>query len=181
MSIENTAIDSYIRTYTGRKFWPLEPQAEDVAIVDIAHALALKCRYNGHTSRFYSVAEHCVRLSRAASPANKLVALLHDAAEAYLPDVPRPIKSHLTNFREIEARIDKAVAKRFGTVHPFPEEIHILDYSILNDEMKAMLDYGDGPYGEALNIPSNEFGWGAILAKHTFLDEFLQLSGDQHV
>lgn len=175
MSIENTPMDSYIRTFTGRKFWPLNPNPDDVAIEDIAHALAYKCRYNGHTDRFYSVAEHSYRVSLFCTKPNRLVGLLHDAAEAYLPDVPRPIKPHLPGFKELERKIDRAIAVHFGTPYPFPEEVHVIDYSILTDEMREMLNYGDGPYGPPLYAHTDEFGWRPKLAERQFLRKFSKL------
>lgn len=104
----------WIETYRGIRFYPLDPKPEDIDIRDIAHALSLKCRFNGHCSRFYSVAEHCVRATTEMENINRLYAsyprvllhvLLHDAGEAYLPDVPRPIKPSLTGFGEIEQRV----------------------------------------------------------------------------
>lgn len=89
--------DAWILTYTGREFWPLDPRAEDVFIEDIAHALALTCRFTGHCREFYSVAQHSVLCSHyvadhGGDTGTQLAALLHDASEAYLPDVARPIK-----------------------------------------------------------------------------------------
>lgn len=92
----------WIQTYTGRKFYPLEPDAADVNIEDIAHALAMKCRFNGHVKQFYSVAQHSVLMARHIKPTKtkvstfylKMWALLHDAGEAYLADIPRPVKPY---------------------------------------------------------------------------------------
>lgn len=82
----------WIQTFTGKQFWPLAPKASDVCIEDIAHALSLKCRFGGHVKKFYSVAEHCVRVMKILKPADQLWGLMHDAAEAYLPDIAAPIK-----------------------------------------------------------------------------------------
>ena len=84
----------YITTYTGIRFYPASPDAEGICIEDIAHALSLLCRGNGHVSRFWSVAEHCILCAREAAarewPARLVLAcLLHDASECYLSDVPR--------------------------------------------------------------------------------------------
>lgn len=87
---------AWIQTFTGRQFWPLEPDPADVVIEDIAHHLARKCRFNGATRRFYSVAQHSVLVAESLVGRGvgvQLLGLLHDAAEAYLPDVARPYKS----------------------------------------------------------------------------------------
>jgi len=114
--------------------WPLDPRADEVRIEDIAAALSKLCRYGGQCLRFYSVAEHCVHVANYAPPELKLVALLHDASEAYLSDVIRPIKSHLTNYLEIEAGLERVIAKRFGTACPMAAEVERLDTAILADE-----------------------------------------------
>src|SRR3990167_3312305 len=115
--------DNYILTYSGTKFWPLNPRVRDVVVRDIAHALAHKCRFTGHVKRFYSVAEHSVILANlpelAEQPCEvRLQALLHDAAEAYLPDVARPIKDALVGFREIEEGVLRVVFERFQLPYP---------------------------------------------------------------
>lgn len=86
-----------LHTFTGTGFDPLHPRTEDVRLDDIAQALSNTCRFNGHTPRFYSVAQHAVLvaeivLSVSNDPRWALLALHHDSAEAYLMDVPRPIK-----------------------------------------------------------------------------------------
>lgn len=88
---------SWITTYTGRRFYPLAPRPQDVCLEDIAHALSMKCRWTGHVRTFYSVAEHSVRVARLLNDQGfdarvQLAGLLHDATEAYLPDVASPIK-----------------------------------------------------------------------------------------
>lgn len=80
----------WMQTYTGRQFWPLDPLPEDVFIEDIAHALSMQCRYAGHVTRFYSVAEHSVLIARCAPPEAKLYALLgaSDAFEQFINNTP---------------------------------------------------------------------------------------------
>lgn len=105
---------SWISTFTGRRFDPLAPDPTTVCIEDIAHALALKCRWTGHTREHYSIADHSLRVCAAAgglvSSSLPAWALMHDAAEAYLPDVARPIKASLVGFQEIEYRVLRAIA-----------------------------------------------------------------------
>ncbi len=113
----------YIATYTGKQFYPLDPRPEDVCLEDIAHSLSNLCRFTGHTDtdRFYSVAQHSVICSTIVAPEAALLALLHDAAEAYLGDISRPLKRDLYVFTEpiglerirtVEARLQ---SYRFGT------------------------------------------------------------------
>lgn len=92
MSAQLSQDNSWIQTFSGRQFFPLEPRVEDVCIEDIAHGLSNLCRYAGHCECFYSVAQHCLLVSRVVPREHALRGLLHDASEAYLIDVPRPIK-----------------------------------------------------------------------------------------
>ena len=98
---------SYILTYKKKEFYPLTPKVEDIDIEDIAHALSLLCRANGHFKHFYSVAQHslnCAReaIARGYSKRVVLGCLLHDGSEAYLADITRPVKKHLHKYLEIE-------------------------------------------------------------------------------
>src|SRR5438093_1391342 len=104
----------WMQTYSGAKFYPMHPRAEDVDPIDIAHSLSLLCRYNGHLDRFYSVGEHCVLMSQAVGPENALWALLHDATEAYVGDMVRPLKLQQPSFVEAEDRVMAAICERFG-------------------------------------------------------------------
>ena len=101
---------NYIRTISGKKFWPLNPRPEDVDITDIAQALSLMCRYNGHLPYLYSVGQHSLNVYHRSG---QIWGLLHDATEAYLPDVPRPIKADLPFFQEIERRLHTVIAQAF--------------------------------------------------------------------
>lgn len=106
----------WMQTYSGRRFWPLSPRPEDIHLVDIAHSLAHQCRFAGHVRQHYSVAEHSVRVSWLAGHDDvelAMAALLHDAAEAYVVDVPRPFKRHLVGYADIEAAVEECVERRF--------------------------------------------------------------------
>lgn len=126
----------WMQTATGRQFWPMDPRPHEVSIEDIAHALSLLCRFGGHCLRFYSVAEHCVLLARAAPAQFKLWALLHDASEAYIVDVPRPLKPFLVNYAQAEAAVMRAIEFRFGLHLGMPDQVKKLDRAILVDEMR---------------------------------------------
>lgn len=106
-------IGDWIMTHTGRKIYPLSPGLSMIHIEDIAHGLSMKCRFNGQCSSFYSVAQHSIMVSVEAHCHCKLEALFHDAAEAYLPDVSRPIKSSLKGFHEIENNLLSVIFEKF--------------------------------------------------------------------
>jgi len=133
----------WMQTSQGRQFWPLDPRVEDIHIEDIAAALARMCRYGGQLRddvEFYSVAEHSVHIAAAAPPGLKLAALLHDATEAYLQDIIRPVKPFLRDYAPIEERLAVAIGHRFGlTLHPLPTEIKRLDNAILADERDQVM------------------------------------------
>jgi hypothetical protein len=130
----------WMQTYTGKAFYPLDVSVDDIDIIDIAHSLSLQCRYNGHVKKFYSVAEHCVHLSRAVSPENALWALLHDGPEAYIGDMVRPLKIHMPDFCAVDDAIMAVIASAFGLDGlEIPDEVKMADAQILNNERDALL------------------------------------------
>jgi hypothetical protein len=129
----------WMQTFTGRQFWPIDPRASEVHIEDIAHALSMMCRYNGHCKVFYSVAEHSVLVSRALPDDLAMWGLLHDASEAYIADIVRPAKRFITGYHEAETRIMNAVCERFGLQPTMPSEVKRVDNAILADESAALL------------------------------------------
>ena len=138
-------VGDWMQTHTGRAFWPLDPRSEEVDIEDIAHALAQQNRYAGHTPFPFSVAQHSVLVSwRCEDLARGLRAdqikiearwgLLHDASEAYLVDVPRPVKRHLKGYMEIEAEVMNAIEYRFD-LHLDPKRVPL--YLRADEELLA--------------------------------------------
>lgn len=168
---------SFMQTFSGRKFWPLDPRAEEVHIEDIAHALSMQCRYGGHCTRFYSVAEHSVLMARTfANRDLALWALLHDAAEAYVADVPRPLKRFLPGYKEAENKVMTAICDRFGLPHEMPERVKYADECILADEIRqAMVKMAwHGEHATPLGV-TLQF-WDPERACEEFLLEFWNLS-----
>jgi hypothetical protein len=110
---------NWMQTYTGRKFYPLDPRPEDIDIMDIAHCLARMCRYSGHTKKFYSVAEHSVLMAEAF-PQYAAIAILHDAAEAFFGDLPKPIKVMIPEFKRYENYLLSMIYSKFTNI-PFDE------------------------------------------------------------
>ena len=108
----------HITTYTGKHFDPMEPHIEALDVRDIAHALSLTCRGNGHVKNFFSVGQHCVNcakeaVSRGYSQRVVLGCLLHDASEAYMSDVPRPFKDVLPEYQKLENQLLNLIYTRF--------------------------------------------------------------------
>ena len=132
---------SYITTVTGKHFDPLSPNEQLIDIVDIAHALSLTCRANGHFRIFYSVAQHSIACAKEAeargySPEIVLGCLLHDGSEAYLSDVTRPIKKELSRYLEIEDRLQNMIWAYFIGREPTEEERRTIFE--IDDEMLSM-------------------------------------------
>lgn len=131
--------EHWISTYTGKKFHYLNPQLEEIDILDIAHALALTCRFGGHCRVYYSVADHSVNVARLCKPGNRLAALLHDAHEAYVPDIPSPIKMDLPMVRDLNMNIQEAIHTKFGGFKADWEEIQHMDKVMLATEARDLM------------------------------------------
>lgn len=175
----------FIETVSGRRFRPLVPEVGEIVIGDIAHALSQQCRFSGHTCVPYSVAEHSVRVAEllqrwGCSRMVQLWGLLHDASEAYLVDIPSPLKN--TNafaaYREAESRLMSAVCVRFGLPVEEPRVVRFADAELLATEARDLMPY----------LPEHWFGltgtplvetikpWHATSAKREFLALFEELS-----
>lgn len=123
---------SYILTYKKIEFYPLDPKIEDIDIEDIAHALSLLCRANGHFKHFYSVGLHSLNcayeaISRGYPKNVVLGCLIHDASEAYLADITRPVKKHLSKYLEIEDVLQGMVFKKWIPDLTEEERKHIFE------------------------------------------------------
>lgn len=103
-----------VATVSGRRIDLRDPQPEAFTLEDIAHGLGNVCRFSGQTRQFYSVAQHSIMVAELVPPEARLAALLHDASEAYIQDVPAPLKALLPEYALIEHRIEAAIAVRFG-------------------------------------------------------------------
>jgi hypothetical protein len=137
----------FIQTFSGGQFWPMDPRIEDINIDDIAHALSLQCRFAGHCINHYSVAEHSIHVARwvfgiTGDKRKALAGLLHDAQEAYIVDVPRPLKPYLTGYKQIEESIWKCIANSYGLDIELPAEVKEADNRILIDERNQNMAKG---------------------------------------
>lgn len=167
-------------TFTGRRFYPLNPIAGDVELMDIAHALSHLCRFTGHTRAFYSVAEHSVRVSKIVPPEHALWGLLHDASEAYLQDLPRPLKQwglFGLIYRLAEHRVMRAVRERFCLLGDQPKAVTWADRVLLRTEQRDLMGRQPQPWADGVS-PLNEtiVPWSAGRAKRAFIKRFTELT-----
>ena len=149
---------NYITTYTRKHFDPINPDAELICIEDIAHALPMICRGNGHVSSFWSVGEHCILCAKEAAAkgySDRLVlaALLHDASECYMSDVPRPFKKELPEYQKWEDHLLSLIYEKFlGSDLTEKEQIQLkeIDNAMLWYDLEELLE--EKQYGEAPEI-----------------------------
>ena len=138
--------ENNIRTYTGLMMDPFHIRQSEVRIKDIAHALSMMVRANGHLNSFFSIAQHCLNcaaeaLARGLSQKVQLACLLHDAAECYIADVPRPVKHRLKGYAEIDQRVTDTVFLAFGIAGMTREELNAvcsIDDAMLYYEFEAL-------------------------------------------
>lgn len=169
---------NHITTYTGKKFYHNDPKPEDICIEDIAHALSNICRFAGHCKTFYSVGQHSISVSYHCPEEDALWGLLHDAAEAYCVDIPRPLKHSvgMESYRHIEYNVMKAVAKKFK-LSPKEEPLAVKQADNLllvteqRDLMKGKPNYAIKPLRDKIvPLSSKE-------VEKLFLKRYKELSG----
>lgn len=148
----------WIQTYSGRKVDLLDPQPDSIFLRDIAWSLARLCRFGGHTNtdHIYSVAQHSVLVSEDVPAEHALAGLMHDAHEAYLGDITRPVKDvieQLTGgaFSRFETKLQLTVFEAFGIAWPIPETVGHADLVLLATERKRVLN--KSPHEWDLELP----------------------------
>jgi len=177
--MSETSRGNWIQTYSGRQFFPMDPRPEDIDPVDIAHALSNVCRFTGHVSGFYSVAQHSVLISERVPEEDALWGLLHDASEAYIADVARPVKrsEEMLPYREVERKLMLAVCLRFCLPIEMPASVAEADHRMLWTEKRDLMADEPAPWGdpvEPYRIPVTP--WAPQDAKKAFesrLEELL--------
>jgi 5'-deoxynucleotidase YfbR-like HD superfamily hydrolase len=145
------ADDHRIMLHSGRLFDLANPESSEITVEDIAHGLAHTCRYAGQCDGFFSVAEHSVLVSQIA-PHSLLAALFHDAAEAYVGDMSRPLKSLLPEYKAIEERIGRAIFVRLGIEWPVPPAVKSADYSVMAAEQEMLMPAGTNEWLRDANV-----------------------------
>lgn len=172
-----------IKTASGDYFDLEDPDFRSIKIEDIGYALAMLCRYTGHCNAFYSVAQHSVLVSTIVPAEHALAGLLHDAAEAYIGDVSKPLKSLLPDYKRIEARIEAAVFKRFGLPEVLPDAVKRADLILLRTEQRDLMN-ADGEEWSATKdfapLAQRIEPWSPKMAQAQFIARFLDLTaGDE--
>jgi hypothetical protein len=154
-----------------------DPWTSEFTIQDIAHGLSNVCRFAGQCRVFYSVAEHSVLVSEVAT-GYEYQALMHDAAEAFIGDITRPLKQLLPEYRRIEAEIERAVFARFGVPTPIPQEVKRADLSVLAAEQAQLLSPGADGWARTAGVVPAPIVVRNLLpteAEQRFLGRFSQL------
>lgn len=126
--------ENSIRTYTGKVFDLKILDPDSICIEDIAHALSHTNRFGGHLREPYTVAQHSVMVVNCVPEHLKLTALLHDATEAYIGDMPSPFKKLMPDYKALENNLMKVIAEKYSLVYPFPPEIKAADSHLLGVE-----------------------------------------------
>jgi len=174
---------SWILTSSGRHFSYLDPRPEDIHILDIAQGLSNECRYAGHSRSFYSVAQHAWLASQIVPREFALEALLHDAAEAYCKDIPRPLKDLLPDYREIEARIDATVRATFGLPANKSVAVRHADLALLATERRDLMPADGAPWKllEGIEpLPRKITGMLPGRALGVFVRRYIELTEPRH-
>jgi len=159
----------HIVTYMNEEFVPIAPDMDKIHIEDIAHALSLLCRANGHIESFFSIARHSLNCTAEAKARGytarvQLACLIHDASEAYISDITRPVKSYLEEYKVIEKRLQDAIYTKYLGAPLDGDEFELMD-SIDNDMLvsefaalkkdKKLFDYVPKLYSEPVFESSN--------------------------
>lgn len=174
----------FILTYTGKKFRHLDPRPEDVCIEDIAHALSRLCRYTGHVDApLYSVAQHSVLVSHNCNTKDAMWGLLHDATEAYVADMSRPLKQApgMEGYRLYERKAAHAICDHFGLDREEPVSVKHADCRMLTTEMHDLIVHAgesDWLSDRAAEYPRYSFviqPWSQAKAERRFLARFRDL------
>jgi len=180
-------IGDWMQTFpTGTMFWPLDPRQHEVHLEDIAHALSNICRFGGHCREFLSVAQHSIIVSQVCDPADALVGLLHDAPEAYLGDLIRPLKygGFGERYRKVEHSLLLAILGRFGLPvrARLPASVERADAVVLWTEKRDLLTEPPAPWGEPQGhgpiccLPGKVEPWSPEEARRQFLLRFKMLT-----
>lgn len=180
--------DAWLETRSGRRIHLLKPDPNEIHIDDIAHGLSLSCRWSGQCDDYFSIAQHSMGAAKLVPHAFKLSALMHDAAEAYLTDIPTPAKRIMPEYQEMEHVLWLAIAERFGLPVELDPEVHKADRIMLMSERDILKPNTRGGWGPAYEESPRDHGvvihqlaWNETWqqAKAHFLEDFFAYGGKE--
>lgn len=173
-----TADGGYVTTYSGRRFHILDPQPDEIDIYDIAWALSHVCRFTGHVKYLYTVAQHCVLVSYVCDPTYALQGLLHDASEAFICDVSRPVKylAQMAGYRDIERVIQRTIYRKFGVSEEEHPSVKLADTRVLFTEKRDLLPVHVKWDWAVRPLPSKIVPWTCEKVRMMFMQRFLELT-----
>ena len=169
--------DPWNQTHSGIRFTPTNPNLEMINLEDIAHALSMTCRFNGHTHQFYSNAQHSVGVSYLSDEKDQLHGLLHDASEAYLVDLPSPLKRtpEFNFYKKLENNLQSLIYKKFGLSEEEPASVKKADLLMLATEARDLISPRPDWILPTIPLPFKIVPLPPGEAKSLFLERFNQL------
>ncbi len=138
----------WFQLQSGKPFYPFDARPEDFDIRDIAHALSLICRFGGHVKRFYSVAQHSIIVSQIVPQENRIEGLMHDACEAYVGDMVKPLKMEMREFEKLEDELYEIISVKFGFPKHKSENVKYADGVMLSTEARDLMTPGSEVWGK---------------------------------
>jgi hypothetical protein len=178
--MSESTMPTWITTFTGRQFFPMAPISADIVIEDIAHQLSCMNRWAGATVEPYSIAQHSVHVSQLVPMGDALWALLHDASEAYLVDIPTHIKRlpTMAPYRAAEAQLQRLIYHRFGLIGDEPDSVKVADHACAVAEAQDLLKQVPTwwppsiRHRKAPRTPFRIVAWPARQAERAFIEQF---------
>lgn len=179
-TVKSERFGDWMETFTGLKFWPLDPKSEEVCIEDIAHALSMICRFGGHCKSFYSVAQHSCLVAEVLTKCpifckeDVILGLMHDAAEAYTGDIIRPVKISNPAIASAEDKVWEAIANKFGLPIKLTPIVKWADRVMLrNEHAQLMNGRNEWPSCDFVSGPEIYIRcWTSELAERKFIEKF---------
>lgn len=175
--------DEWILTHSGRHVELPDPLPEEITITDIARGISRECRFSGQCLDFYSVAQHSVLASRIVSNEYALEALLHDASEAFIKDIPSPLKKLLPEYSRIEGILERVIRRKFGLPEKTSAPVRLADQILLATEKRDLMPHDPWVWPELSGIdplPDKIVPWSQDVAMKLFLYRFDELKGSVH-
>jgi hypothetical protein len=168
----------WMNTISGRAIFLTHPEKSEFVVEDIAYGLSNLCRFAGQTTRFYSVAQHCVLVSAIMpTPELALQGLIHDAAEAYTGDITSPMKSLMNGFKkDIELPIEEEIFRQLGVPFPMDPAIKAGDLLALATEIRDVMNGTLWQHPLPDPLPRRLIAWKPKFARQMWLDQWASLT-----